>query len=525
MTLLTLDGVACATPDGNRLFSDLSFSLGQEAIGLVGRNGSGKSTLLHAIAGDVPLAAGHIVTRGRMALMRQSADRADATVASALRVDAAIDRLDRIAQGKGNAADMTDADWSVPQRMADALADVGLASIDPHHRLADLSGGEQMRVALAALLIDAPDILLLDEPTNNLDADGRAAIAALVARWKGGIILASHDRTLLDAMDRIIELTPRSVHIVGGNGSLWHGLRMQERARAETALEKSEQAMKATRRDQQRENEKQDRRDSRGRKNAAQSSDPRILLSRRKEQAEQTAARHRRTGADLSNRAEAALARARAVVDIVTPVRIDIASSRLPVRHELVRASGIVCKRDGRHLFGPLDLEVMGAERIHLTGRNGSGKTSLIRLIMGLDVPAQGRIWADRARMALLDQHLTLLGEGGTVADVMARHHPTMDRHAVQRALAAYGFRNQWAGRALSGLSGGERVRLALACLFCGPVPPQMLVLDEPTNHLDMAAVALLEDALARFDGAILCVSHDPAFCAALGLERKVILA
>ena len=524
MPLLTLNGVACAAPDGSPLFSGLTVSLNRERLGLVGRNGCGKTTLLNAIAGAVPLAAGRISLTGKIGVLRQLPPASHATIGDALGVTEALACLDRIAGGLAEESDLVEADWSLPARLEAIAAATGLASFDPGRVLSSLSGGERRRVMLAALLLPEPDILLLDEPTNNLDAPGRTAVAELLAGWQGGAIVASHDRTLLGEMDRIVELTRTGIHIVGGGWALFDSQRRAEREHAEEALHRSESALKQAQRERQHEAEKQARRDKQGRKAAARDDQPRIALHRQQQRAEATAAHYRRLGDALVEQASDNRAAARGQVEILTPIRIALPLCGLPAGHVLVSATGLVCERGGKPLFGPLDLVVRGPQRIALAGGNGSGKTSLIRLILGLDAPAAGQIRADRERIALLDQHLALLDGAATLNDAMTRHNPALDRQAAHAALAAYGFRSSLSERAVASLSGGERVRLALACLFSRPEPPQMLVLDEPTNHLDLAATEMLESALRDYDGAILCVSHDEAFRAALAPSETIRL-
>lgn len=524
MTLLTLDGASCAAPDGTILFSGLTLALNRETVGLVGRNGCGKSTLLELIASGAQPLEGTIRRGARIGLLRQLPEDPGATLAEALGAADALARLARIEAGAARTDDLDRADWALPARLDQVLADTGLPALDLGRSVATLSGGERTRLMLAALLLPEPEVLLLDEPTNNLDAAGREAVAGLLANWRGGALIASHDRELLANVDRIVELTSAGVHVVGGGWEMFEQQRAAERARAAQALERSEAGLAAARREGQRELEKQARRDRNGRVQAAKDIEPRIYLGAQKRRAENTAARYRKVGGELVDRAQAELAEARSQVERTIPVRIELPASGLPAGHVLVRTEGLACRRGDRSLFSGIDLVVRGPERISLTGANGSGKSSLIALLLGREAPSAGSVHADFDRIALLDQHLGLLDARATLEEEVRRHNPHFDANAARATLAAYGFRNRWAERRIDSLSGGERVRLALACLFARARPPQMLILDEPTNHLDIAATELLEQALAAWDGAVLCVSHDPAFLEAIGIEREIAL-
>jgi ATPase subunit of ABC transporter with duplicated ATPase domains len=525
MPLLTFDGVSAAAPDGTILFSGLTLALQREKLGLVGRNGCGKSTLLGLVADGAAPATGSIVRGARIGMLRQLPTDPDASLGEALGIDGDLARLERIDRGAAVGRDLELADWTLPARLEKTLADVGHPALDLSRGIASLSGGERTRVMLAALLLPGPEVLLLDEPTNNLDSEGRAAVAALLERWPGGAIVASHDRDLLARMDRIVELTQSAVHVVGGGWKLFEEVRSAERKHAARALERSEAELTRARRAGQRERERQDQRDKRGRASAAKKSEPNIILGARRRRAEQTAARYRTVAEEVAQRAEDSLAEARKDVERVTPIRIDLPDSGLSTTHELVCARGIACSRNGRILFSDLDVSVRGPERIALRGANGSGKSSLVAILAGIRAPTAGVVRADRDRIAVLDQYLGLLAGGATLEQEIRRHNPHLGRQGAQAALAASGFRNRWAERRVASLSGGERVRLALACLFARATPPQMLILDEPTNHLDIAATEMLERALAGWDGAILCVSHDAAFLDAIGIWREITLA
>ena len=241
---LTLDSLSLTTPDGRLLFDGLTLAIGRERTGLVGRNGCGKSTLLRAIAGEVEPAAGSIQRSGSIGTLAQLADDR-LTVAQALGVDSDLARLRRLERGEGTLQDAGDADWTLETRLASALIETGLPALPLDRLLASLSGGERTRVALARLLIEAPDVLLLDEPTNNLDAGGRAAVAELLARWRGGVVVASHDRALLSHVDRIVELAAIGVTIFGGAWPEFAQAREAAQAHAEADLARAADALES----------------------------------------------------------------------------------------------------------------------------------------------------------------------------------------------------------------------------------------------------------------------------------------
>ena len=229
---ITLDRVAAKTPGDRVLFEDLNLIIGPERIGLVGRNGSGKSTLLHLIAGQGEPASGAIHVNGRVGELAQRWPDDTISLAEALGVASGLARLQRLERGDGSEADMAEADWTLEHRVMETLAKVDPPEQDLTRTIKGFSGVERTRIAVARLWLDAPDILLLDEPTNNLDATGRAAILALIDDWRGAALVASHDRDLLEHVDRIVELTPVGNTIFGGGWSAFAAAREARRAAA-----------------------------------------------------------------------------------------------------------------------------------------------------------------------------------------------------------------------------------------------------------------------------------------------------
>jgi ATPase subunit of ABC transporter with duplicated ATPase domains len=520
---VVLDSIALHTPDGRSLFDELTLAIGRERIGVVGRNGCGKSTLLRLIAGEVEPAAGSVHRAGSIGMLAQIADE-HATVAQAVGVDNELARLRRLARGDGTLEDAAAADWTLEARLQTALTEAGLAALSLDRAVASLSGGERTRVALAHLLIQTPDVLLLDEPTNNLDAGGREALAQLLRRWQGGLVVASHDRALLEHVDRIVELTPVGVTIFGGAWPAFAEQRDAARTRAKTELERATDALRSAERTAQKARERKSRRDKAGRAWRAKGIEDKMFMDREKQRAEASAAREGHLAERVIGERADAFEEARARVEIVTPLSIELPKTALPASRELVAFNDVAMAFAGRRLFGPLSFELRGPERVAIGGANGAGKSTLLRLITGAAQPTAGMVHRRTDRIAMLDQHVGLLDPGTSILDNLRRLNPELSANQAHAALARFAFRNRAALQIVDTLSGGERLRAGLACVFARPEPPLLLLLDEPTNHLDLAAIEELEGALRDFDGALVVVSHDRAFLQAIGIERKIAL-
>jgi len=520
---LVLDSICLATPDGRPLFDGLTLALGRERTGLVGRNGCGKSTLLRLIAGEIEPAGGSLQRSGSIGMLAQRTDER-LTVDEALGITGDLARLRRLERGEGSLDDAADADWTLETRLQAALAEAGLPSLSLHRPVASLSGGERTRLALARLLIEAPDVLLLDEPTNNLDADGRQAVAQLLERWQGGVLVASHDRALLERVDRIVELTPIGISIFGGGWSAFTEAREAARARAADDLNRAADALRNTKRALQKAREKKARRDKAGRAWRAKGVEDKMFMDREKERAENSTARESQLADRLLGERAEALEMARAQVEILTPLSIDLPRTNLPGGRELIALKDVVMAFGERDLFGPLSFRVSGPERIAIRGANGSGKTTLFRLLTGELNPARGEIVRRTDRIAVLDQHIGLLDPGSSILDNLRRLNPELIANEAHAALARFAFRNRAALQIAATLSGGERLRAGLACVFARPQPPFLLLLDEPTNHLDLASIEQLENALKGFDGALIVISHDETFLRTIGIEREIVL-
>ncbi|MGV3730217.1 MAG: ABC-F family ATP-binding cassette domain-containing protein [Sphingopyxis sp.] len=524
MPSITVTRLSWSTPDGRAVLSNLDLQFQPERTGIVGRNGVGKSTLLRLLTGELAPADGHIAIDGRVAMLRQTVQvDAAAAIADLFGATDGLALLRKAEAGTATADELARADWTLEARLDAALAAIGLP-VPAGTPLAQLSGGQRTRAALAGAMFAAPAFLLLDEPTNNLDREGRAIVRQLLRGWRGGAIVVSHDRELLEEMDAIVELSATGAARYGGDWSAYQRRKAVEQAAAEADLAGAEKRIDAARRQAQAAHEKQDRRDRRGRAKAARGDMPRILTGALKRRAEETRAAASRLADRQRADAETDLAVARARIETVDPLSAGLPSTGLSPSRTVLALDRITAGYyAGPPVIQNLSLTVTGPERIAITGPNGSGKSTLIAVIAGTLTPRSGTVRVG-VPFALFDQRVALLDPARSIAANFLARNPGTTNNQCRAALARFGFRADAADRIAGTLSGGQLLRAGLACVLGAPQPPQLLILDEPGNHLDIDSLAAIESGLAAYDGALLVVSHDGMFLEAIGIDRTVEL-
>ncbi|SFE18832.1 ABC-F family ATP-binding cassette domain-containing protein [Paracidovorax konjaci] len=501
-------------PGGEPLWAEpLDFTLAPGITGLVGDNGSGKSMLLSLAAGAAIPACGVVERAGRLHFVGQH--RPGATVADVAGIGDVLEALRRLEAGQGDAADLLRAEgrWDWPARWQRILQGIGLGHLSARRDAACLSGGERARVALAGAFLSGAEVLLLDEPTNHLDAPAREWLVQALSVWPGAVLVASHDRALLDAADRIAELSPRGLRLHGGHWTAFAAQRDAEAGAAREALRHARAERSGTLRALRQQQDAQGRRTACGtaaREGANQSP---LLLDRKKEQAEAHAGRESVRRGLVRERLDATVREAFERAPPPRTIALPLPASAIPAGKPVLRLEGMVPPWGPRQA---LDGVWSGPVRIAVSGPNGSGKSTLLRLLAGQLAPSAGRVRC-AVRTAWLDQDsLELLPPALSVLERLAQTGSPLAPAALRTRLAQLGLDAACVHRPSGGLSGGERIKAALACALWGGAPAQMLLLDEPTNHLDMAAVLALQEALSSFTGALAVVSHDPAFLRAL---------
>ena len=501
MSLVTLTGVS-KSHAAQHLFSDVGIQIGAgRRVAIVGPNGAGKTTLLEIITGDQQPDAG-TVTRSRdlaIGYLRQEVAESKGrsvlaeVMAGAGEVSGIERRMRHIEQELSEAEDDEElvelmdeygrlqhrfealGGYGMESEARRILGGLGFADADVEKDIGTFSGGWMMRVALARLLLQNPDVLLLDEPTNHLDLASVEWLQGFLADYAGAIVLVSHDRDFVnEVVNRVVELHGgRAVEYVGDYADF-----VEQRAERMAQLE-------AMSRNQQR-----------------QVAHTQAFIDRFRYKASKARqVQSRVKSLERLERVQSPVARTKSVkFRFPEPAR----SGRT-----VITLRGIVKRYGDNTVYDGLDLQLERGQRVALIGPNGAGKSTLLKILAGvLDVEGGTRELGSNVRVAYFAQHqIEALTPTNTVFNELNDAAPAMSTTDMRKLLGAFLFSGPTVEKRVGVLSGGEQTRLALAKLLADPA--NLLCLDEPTNHLDIQSRDVLEDALNAFTGTIVLITHD----------------
>ena len=466
----------------------------REKVGLIGPNGSGKTTICRIITGEEEPTAGEVFqTRGlKIAYLPQTVTvREDvpllAFVASGRpdledliramkRIEEELNRRPEDPQLLKRQAELHEefeaaGGWRFHPQCEEILEGLGFERGQFQQPVSSLSGGEQTKAALGRVLVAQADLLLLDEPTNYLDLWATSYLEETLSRISSALLLISHDRYLLDrVVEKIVALSGGETETYPGNWTAYEKERRRRELQRRRAYEKQQALIKKE--------EDFIRRYHAGQRAAE--------------------ARGRRRKLERIERVE-------------LPQQEKSFELRLPAAkeksHLLLRMEGVAKRFGERILFEDVNLTINRGDRIGLVGPNGSGKTTFLRIAVGIEEPTAGKVVRGKVAPAYFDQTGGDLDPGKTVLEELAAVKPKEGLTALRAFAGRFLFTGEDVFKKVGRLSGGEKARLALAKLIL--TEPSFLVLDEPTNHLDISARQAVEEALRAFDGSLLLVTHD----------------
>ncbi|MCD9007961.1 ATP-binding cassette domain-containing protein [Luteimonas sp. XNQY3] len=514
-------GLSASRDDGSVLYDDLSLVLHDGPSALVGANGVGKSTLLRQLADGAR--AGTVEVAGGLHLLTQHPGPLPSRVVDLLGLGARFDALHRLLEGHGDAADVAcvDDDWALEARLHAAFEALGFTDLLPTSDPAQLSGGQCQQLRLLAAAWRDVRVLLLDEPSTFLDGDASAYWCQQFLQRDGAVLVVTHDPVWLRAMPRLVELRADGLHWIEGGLDVWRTARDDTRRQAEGALAQARTDRARAQRAVGRERQRLDQRQARGQRMRETSNQSPLLLDHAKGNAERHAGRARGALAQRLADGDTAVRDAFAATDATPAPEFVDAEVALPASRRVLRFDGAHPVSEAP--FDALTWDAFGPVRIGLEGRNGSGKTTLLRALRGEAPLASGTV-ESCVPLQSLDQMLATLPDAMPALDWLAARMQAEAMDVPATRLALLGLSGARARQPLGLLSGGERMRVAIAAAAWAQPAAPLLLLDEPASHLDLDSVDALVTLLRGWPGALLVVSHDPAVLDALALTHRLHL-
>jgi ATP-binding cassette subfamily F protein 3 len=499
--MIRLENLSKSFPDGD-LFNNVNISIKHGMrIGLVGPNGSGKTTLLRIMLGKESPDSGNVQVDKSTTIGYLAQDIVAGTGRSIL--EEVLVAYPEVRELEGQILVLSEAiskdhgnmnlvnklgdvqhrfealgGWNLEDKAKKILSGLGFEDGKFTEPMDVFSGGWRMRVALASILLQEPDVLFLDEPTNHLDLEATIWLESFLSKWKGGMVMISHDRAFLDrSINNILEIDLKKITLYHGNYTKYteeKSLRMEQH---KNAYRNQQKQIKDT---------------------------ERFIERFRSKNTKATQVQSRVKMLDKLEKIEAPTEQNHAMnLRLPQPNRspLNVASCRNVTKHY-----------ENIEVFNNLDMVVERGQKIGLVGHNGAGKSTLLKMLAGVEAVTSGAVRiGSSVDSAYYAQHqLEILNPNETVFESIQKVSQGWSETEMRTYLGSFMFSGDEIEKYVKVLSGGEKARVALARMLVAP--SHILLLDEPTNHLDMITRNVVERALIQFSGSIVCISHDRHF-------------
>ena len=489
----------------NLILENASFHIEErEKAALIGNNGAGKTTLLRLIIRELPTDSGEVIlakdkTLGYLAQYQEVAT--DLTVYDELLTTKQyiLDLEDQIRQLERHMKHATGSElesmmdtytrlthsfelengYAYRSEITGVLKGLGFEEADFQKQVTTLSGGQKTRVALGKLLLSQPDILLLDEPTNHLDMDSIRWLETYLLNYPGAVLIVSHDRYFLDrVVTKVVEIENAQIRTYMGNYSDYSEKKAQIRDAQYKAYLNQQQEIRHQK----------------------------AVIAKLRSFNREKSIRRAESREKMLDKIQ--------VLDkpVMEQERMRIQlEPRTISGNDVLAVEGLTKSFPGQKLFSELSFEIKRGERVALIGSNGTGKTTILKIINGLVSADAGKInLGSKVQIGYYDQEHHVLHSEKSIFQEISDTYPTLTETQIRNMLAAFLFTGDDVFKPISSLSGGEKGRVSLAKLMLSEA--NFLILDEPTNHLDIASKEILEDALNSYTCTVFCVSHDRYF-------------
>jgi ATPase subunit of ABC transporter with duplicated ATPase domains len=524
-----LQDVTYRHPNKDLLFADLNLIVNkQDKIALIGHNGSGKSTLLKIMTQNLTVSAGAVKMDSKPYLVPQLFGQYnDGTIAEALQINDKLNALTEILNGCANEANMTllDDDWELEERCQIALEHWQLKGLDLNEKMENLSGGQKTRVFLAGILIHRPELVLMDEPSNHLDELGRNMLYEYIKSTKNTLVVVSHDRTLLNLLQRVYEIEKGNLTIYGGNYEFYVQQKATENLVLSQDLRNKEKVLRKAQEVAKDALERQQKLDARGKKKQEQAGLPTISMKTLKNNAEKSTSRMKGVHTEKIGGISAELTELRKALPEFGKMKLDLDNVRLHKGKMLINAKNLNFGYKQLLWKNALNFQVNSGERFVIKGANGSGKTTLIQLILGRLQPSSGTLNKADFKAIYIDQDYALIENNQSVYEQAQQYNAgALQEHEIKIRLNRFLFSKTDWDKPCSALSGGEKMRLILCALTISNQAPDLIILDEPTNNLDIQNIEILTAAINDYQGSLLVVSHDEYFLKQINVSHSITI-